>query len=161
MTAVRIRPATETDIPALVALEQSFPEEDRFPARTWRRLLRGQSMAYVAVSDDEICGAAVYLYRTGTKVARLYSLTVAPSHRGQGIASALLAAGEADAAALMAAGEDDARARGCDRIRLEVRQSNATAIRLYERHDFRVMAQIPSYYPDGETAARMEKPIQP
>ena len=148
MTAVRIRPAIETDIPALVALEQSFPEEDRFPIRTWRRLLRGQSMAYVAVSDDEICGAAVYLYRTGTKVARLYSLTVSPSHRGQGIAAALMAAGEADA-----------RGRGCDRIRLEVRQSNATAIRLYERHDFRVMAQIPSYYPDGETAARMEKPI--
>ncbi|WP_081814552.1 GNAT family N-acetyltransferase [Hyphomonas jannaschiana] len=150
MTAVRIRPATETDIPALVALEQSFPEEDRFPARTWRRLLRGQSMAYVAVSDGEICGAAVYLYRTGTKVARLYSLTVAPSHRGKGIASALLAAGETDA-----------QTRGCDRVRLEVRRSNATAIRLYERHDFRVMAQIPSYYPDGETAARMEKPIQP
>ena len=150
MTAARIRPATGTDIPALVALEQSFPEEDRFPVRTWRRLLRGQSMAYVAVSDGEICGAAVYLYRTGTKVARLYSLTVAPSHRGKGIASALLAAGEADA-----------RQRGCDRVRLEVRQSNATAIRLYERHGFRVMAQIPSYYPDGETAARMEKPIQP
>ncbi|MEZ6002297.1 GNAT family N-acetyltransferase [Hyphomonas sp.] len=149
MTAARIRPATETDIPALVALEQSFPEEDRFPVRTWRRLLRGQSMAYVAVSEDEICGAAVYLYRTGTKVARLYSLTVAPSHRGQGIASALMAAGEADAAA-----------RGCDRVRLEVRVSNATAIRLYERHGFRVMAQIPSYYPDGETAARMEHPIQ-
>ena len=149
MTAARIRPATETDIPALVALEQNFPPEDRFSVRTWRRLLRGQSLAYVAVSDDEICGAAVYLYRTGTKVARLYSLTVAPSHRGQGIASALLAAGEADA-----------WARGCDRVRLEVRQSNATAIRLYERHEFRVMAQIPSYYPDGETAARMEKPIQ-
>jgi ribosomal-protein-alanine N-acetyltransferase len=148
VTTARIRPATETDIPALVALEQSFPEEDRFPVRTWRRLLRGQSMAYVAVSDGEICGAAVYLYRTGTKVARLYSLTVAPSHRGKGIAAALLAAGEADA-----------RTQGCDRVRLEVRQSNATAIRLYERHDFRVMAQIPSYYPDGETAARMEKPI--
>lgn len=149
MTAVRLRPATEADIPALVALEQNFPEDDRFPVRTWRRLLRGQSMAYVAISDGEICGAAVYLYRTGTKVARLYSLTVAPDHRGKGIASALMAAGEVDAAR-----------RGCNRVRLEVRQSNATAIRLYERHGFRVMAQIPSYYPDGETAARMEKPIQ-
>ncbi len=83
MTAARIRPATETDIPALVALEQNFPPEDRFSVRTWRRLLRGQSLAYVAVSDDEICGAAVYLYRTGTKVARLYSLTVAPSIVGR------------------------------------------------------------------------------
>ncbi|RAN39954.1 hypothetical protein HY26_14320 [Hyphomonas sp. GM-8P] len=132
-----------------MALEQNFPEDDRFPVRTWRRLLRGQSMAYVAISDGEICGAAVYLYRTGTKAARLYSLTVAPDHRGKGIASALMAAGEADAAR-----------RGCNRVRLEVRQSNATAIRLYERHGFRVMAQLPSYYPDGETAARMEKPIQ-
>ena len=60
----------------------------------------------------------------------------------------------------MTAGEADAARRGCNRVRLEVRQSNATAIRLYERHGFRVMAQIPSYYPDGETAARMEKPIQ-
>ena len=148
MTAALIRPATETDIPALVALEQSFPPEDRFPIRTWRRLLRGQTMAYAAVSDGEICGAAVYLYRAGTKAARLYSLTVAPGHRGQGIAAALMQAGEADALA-----------RGCGRVRLEVRQSNATAIRLYERHGFRVMAQIPSYYPDGETAARMEKTI--
>nr|WP_321361505.1 N-acetyltransferase [uncultured Hyphomonas sp.] len=148
MTAARIRPATETDIPALVALEQNFPPDDRFPVRTWRRLLRGQSMAYAAICDDEICGAAVYLYRTGTKVARLYSVTVAPSHRGKGVAAALLAAGEVGA-----------RGRGCDRVRLEVRLSNAAAIRLYERHDFRVMAKIPSYYPDGETAARMEKPI--
>jgi len=143
-----IRPATEADIPALAALEQSFPPEDRFPVRTWRRLLRGRSAAYVAVSDGEICGAAVYLFRAGTKVARLYSLTVAPAHRGKGIAAALLSTGDADAFA-----------RGCDRARLEVRQSNATAIRLYERHGFRVIAQTPSYYPDGETAVRMEKPI--
>ena len=67
MTAVRLRPATEADIPALVALEQNFPEDDRFPVRTWRRLLRGQSMAYVAISDGEICGAAVYLYRSERK----------------------------------------------------------------------------------------------
>ena len=148
MTAATIRPATEHDIPALVALEQGFPEEDRFPMRTWRRLLSGHTRSYVAVSDGEIIGAAVYLYRAGTRVARLYSLTVSPAHRGQGIAASLMAAGEADA-----------RIRGCDRARLEVRQSNATAIRLYERHGFRVLAQLPSYYPDGESAARMEKPI--
>ena len=148
MNAVAVRPATEMDIPALVALEQGFPPEDRFPARTWRRLLRGQALAYVAGSPAAIAGAAVYLYRRGTRVARLYSLSVAPAHRGRGLAGALLARGE-----------DDARLRGCTRIRLEVRQSNLPAIRLYERHGFRVMAKIPSYYPDGETAARMEKPI--
>lgn len=150
MTNAAIRAATESDIPALVALEQGFPAEDRFPGRTWRRLLRGQALTYVAVLEGEIIGAAVYLYRAGTRVARLYSLTVSPSHRGQGIAAALLSVGERDA-----------HARHRDRVRLEVRQSNATAIRLYERHGFRVLAHIASYYPDGETAVRMEKPIPP
>lgn len=150
MNAVAIRPATATDIPALVALEQGFPLEDRFPASTWRRLLRGNALTYAAVSDEEIVGAAVYLFRAGTKVARLYSLTVSPDWRGRGIAAALLRAGE-----------QDALSRACDRVRLEVRQSNTTAIRLYERHGFRVMAQLPSYYPDGEPAVRMEKPIHP
>ena len=150
MTGSLIRPAAEADIPALVALELGFPPEDRFPVRTWRRLLRGHALAYVSVSDEEITGAAVYLYRAGSTVARLYSLTVSPEHRGKGLAAALLSAGEADA-----------RKRGCDRIRLEVRQSNLTAIRLYERHGFRVMALSNSYYPDGETAVRMEKPVPP
>ena len=90
----------------------------------------------------------MYLYREGTRVARLYSLIVSPEHRGQGIATALLNAGERDAVA-----------RDRDRVRLEVRVSNVPAIRLYERHGFRVMAKLPSYYPDGESAARMEKPI--
>ena len=148
MTAARIRFASENDIPALVALEAGFPVEDRFPVRTWRRLLRGHALSYVAVSDGEIIGAAVYLYREGTRVARLYSLIVSPEHRGQGIATALLNAGERDAVA-----------RDRDRVRLEVRASNVPAIRLYERHGFRVMAKLPSYYPDGESAARMEKPI--
>ncbi|MCA8905020.1 MAG: GNAT family N-acetyltransferase [Hyphomonas sp.] len=150
MTAATIRPATEADIPALVALEQGFPEEDRFPLRTWRRLLRGHALTYVAVSDEEITGAAVFLLREGTKVARLYSITVAPAQRGKGIAGALISAGEAGAAS-----------RGCDRLRLEVRQSNAPAIQLYERHGFRVMAHATSYYPNGETAVRMEKAVNP
>lgn len=150
MTEPDIRPATEADIPALATLEASFPAEDRFPVRTWRRLLRGNTLGYVSVSKDEITGAAVYLYRGGSRVARLYSLSVAPAHRGRGLARHL-----------MAAGEEDARLRNCDRIRLEVRQSNLPAIHLYERHGFRVMALSNSYYPDGETAVRMEKAIAP
>lgn len=150
MSSPQIRPGNEADIPALVALEQGFPPQDRFPVRTWRRLLRGNARAYVAVSDEEIIGAAVYLFRAGSTVARLYSLSVSPAHRGRGIGTALLSAGERDA-----------RSAGCDRIRLEVRQSNVTAIRLYEHHGFRVLALSQSYYPDGETAVRMEKPILP
>ena len=123
---------------ALAALEESFPAEDRFDRRTWRRLLSGHSATLVAESaSGALHGAAVMLYRRGAQVARLYSITVAPEARGQGLARALMAACEADAAG-----------RGF------------RAIRLYEAGGYRVIATLESYYPDGEAALRMEKPLE-
>ncbi|MFN7055954.1 GNAT family N-acetyltransferase [Hyphomonas sp.] len=142
-----IRAATPADIPALVALEADFPAEDRFDRRTWARLLRGQ--ASVLVEADEagtLQAAAAILYRQGTGIARLYSITVAAEARGKGLARKLLAACEADALC-----------RGARAMRLEVRASNSSALRLYEQAGYRVFATSESYYPDGEAARRMEK----
>ena len=144
-----IRPATLADIDALVALEASFPEEDRFDRRTWRRLLSGHARALVwQTPADGLLAAAVMLYRKGAAVGRLYSITVAPAARGKGLARALMAACEADAAE-----------RGARAVRLEVRSSNSSAIRLYEAGGYRVIATLESYYPDGEAALRMEKSL--
>jgi [ribosomal protein S18]-alanine N-acetyltransferase len=145
---VSIRLASADDLDGLVRLEKAFPEEDRFPRRTWRRLLDGNTVAHVAISDGTLVGAAVLLFRTGSRVARLYTLSVAPELRGKGIARQLLAAGE------VAAAEKD-----CDRMRLEARESNRHAILLYERSGYRVIARVAGYYPNGETAVRMEKPL--
>lgn len=145
-----IRPATTADIDALVALEASFPEEDRFDRRTWRRLLSGHASVLVCeTARDGLLAAAVMLYRKGARVARLYSITVAPSARGQGLARALMAACEADATD-----------RGARAIRLEVRVTNSSALRLYEAGGYRVIATLESYYPDGEAARRMEKSLE-
>ncbi|WP_340693606.1 N-acetyltransferase [Hyphomonas sp.] len=145
---LEIRPASVGDLDDLVRLEEAFPEEDRFPRRTWRRLLDGHTVAHVAVSGGTVVGAAVLLFRTGSRVARLYTLSVTPELRGKGIARQLMAAGEA------AAAEKD-----CDRMRLEARESNQHAILLYERSGYRVIARVAGYYPNGETAVRMEKPL--
>ncbi|KCZ52363.1 hypothetical protein HY29_18065 [Hyphomonas beringensis] len=142
------RPATPDDIGALTALESSFPPEDRFSARTWRRLLSGNSAILVSDSGDALTSAAVILFRKSAKVARLYSITVAESARGSGLSSALLSECE-----------DISRQKGCSHMRLEVRATNSRAIRLYERHGYRVMARAAAYYPDGEDALRMEKPL--
>lgn len=79
-------------------------------------------------------------------MARLYSISVATSARGQGIGGRLLAACE-----------EHAWSRGAERIRLEVRATNSSAHRLYEAAGYRVIAALESYYPDGEAAHRMEK----
>ncbi len=145
-----IRPATLADIDALVALEASFPPEDRFDRRTWRRLLTGHASALVwQTPADGLLAAAVMLYRKGAGVGRLYSITVAPAARGKGLARALMAACEADAAD-----------RGARAVRLEVRASNSSALRLYEAGGYRVIATLESYYPDGEAALRMEKSLE-
>ncbi|KCZ96649.1 acetyltransferase [Hyphomonas polymorpha PS728] len=145
-----IRPATTADMDALVALEASFPEEDRFDRRTWRRLLSGHARVLVCeTAPGGLLAAAVMLYRKGARIGRLYSITVAPSARGQGLARGLMAACEADATD-----------RGARAIRLEVRVTNSSAIRLYEAGGYRVIATLESYYPDGEAALRMEKSLE-
>lgn len=144
-----IRPATQADIGALTALETSFPEEDRFDRRTWRRLFSGNASILVCdTRKDGLLAAAVMLYRKSARVARLYSITVAPEARGKGIARALMAACEADATE-----------RGARAVRLEVRVTNSSATRLYEAGGYRVIATLESYYPDGEAALRMEKSL--
>lgn len=149
MSQPSIRAATPADIDALVALEAGFPAEDRFDRRTWRRLMAGNAAVLVSESEgDGILAAAVMLYRRGSQTGRLYSITVSPSARGRGLARTLLAACEADAAA-----------RGATAVRLEVRASNSSAVRLYEAGGYRVFATSESYYPDGEAALRMEKSL--
>jgi len=143
-----IRAATLDDIAALTDLELAFPEEDRFSRRTWRRLLSGNSTILVSDGKDGLTGAAVLLFRRNSKAARLYSLSVAEAARGTGLSNLFLEKCE-----------DISKQRSCDTLRLEVRETNSRAKRLYERHGYRVMARAAGYYPDGEAALRLEKPL--
>lgn len=90
-----IRPATEAERPALLALlrQSALPVEDIAEA--------GVSFL-VDVRDGEVAGV-IGLQRAG-KDALLRSLAVAPARRGQGLARQLVAALEADAAAQDIAG---------------------------------------------------------
>lgn len=51
------------------------------------------------------------------------------------------------------------RARGFRRVTLEVRVSNATAIRFYSRYQFSVMDLLRSYYSDGENGYQMARDL--
>ena len=148
MTAVyRSRRAKLADLDTLVALERRAFTTDHLSHRQYRHhILSDSARVLIAVDANGLLGKAVVFFRRNSDAARLYSIAVADAARGRGLGEALLAAVERAA-----------RARGCRRLRLEVRQDSAGAIRLYERLGYRRFGAYPGFYEDGADAWRYEK----
>jgi ribosomal protein S18 acetylase RimI-like enzyme len=149
-----IRTSRPSDAAALMALEITcFPEDERFPLRTWRHLLgpaaaHGSAVTQVVPAGDGIGAAISTLYRQGSSVARIYSLAVDPAQRGRGLAKALI---EAAAAA--------ARKRGCTAQSLEVRSDNDAATGLYLKFGFVPVETLRHYYARGRHGTRYRRSL--
>ncbi len=149
-----MRVARGRDLEGLVALEgRCFPEADRFPRRTWRRLLGDAAVAGTAVTlvvEDQVAvvAAIVGLFRARSAVARIYSIAVGPEQRGKGLAQVLIL-GLARAAA----------SRKCATLSLEVRHDNVAARGLYEKLGFERGATLHGYYEDAAHGLRYRAPV--
>jgi ribosomal protein S18 acetylase RimI-like enzyme len=144
-----LRDAARRDEAALVALENAAFATDRISRRSFREFLASErARLRVAEVDGAVAGYALTLRRSGTGVARLYSIATDNAFRGQGIAAALL-----DDA------EEGAFEAGRAVMRLEVARGNAPAIALYRRAGYHEVETLPGYYDDGSDAVRMEKPL--
>jgi len=144
---VQIRRGEPADLDALWDIENRVFETDRMSRRSLRRLLGSPSAAtVVAQSEGTIAGVAVVLFRATSRIARLYSIAVAPKHTGRGIASALLAAAE-----------KTARSRKCRSLRLEVHEKNHGAINVYRKAGYHEFGRHHQYYEDRGHALRFEK----
>ena len=147
----RLRPARRADLPALLALEQRSFRGDRLSARQFRHHQRNPAAWFaVAGPPGDPQGMALVFFRRGSRVARLYSILVAPAARGRGLGLRLLRAAEAAA-----------QRRGCRELRLEVRVDNATALGLYEGAGYRRLARLPRYYEDGGDGWRHARRLGP
>ncbi|ANT50763.1 peptidase C39 family protein [Mesorhizobium amorphae] len=145
-----IRKARASDVDDLAAIEKAVFASDRISRRSFRQLIeRETAEMLVAESDSRIAGYAVVLFRKGSGVARLYSIAIGPFFGGIGIGRQLLAAAEE------AAFEHDRML-----LRLEVREDNLRAIRVYEQGGYRKIGREPGYYEDGATALRYEKTLR-
>jgi ribosomal protein S18 acetylase RimI-like enzyme len=82
-------------------------------------------------------------------VTRLYSLAVAPSARGRGLAIRLVASAI-----------QQTRGIGAAVLRLETRVDNHAAQRLFVRHGFTPLGRRPAYYEDGADALLYEKSLE-
>jgi len=145
----RIRRAKPSDLDALVALEEASFDHDRVSRTQFRRHLASPSAAVlVAEERGQVLGGALLFFRRGAKAARLYSIAIAQTARGQRLGTALLNAAEREA-----------RRRGCAAMKLEVRTDNTPAIALYEKRGYRCVTRMPGFYENGMDAWRYEKPL--
>jgi ribosomal-protein-alanine N-acetyltransferase len=138
----QIRRLTYADLPQVVAIERrAFPTPWSL-AMFVLELSKPSGICLAALEDGHLRGYLI-CSRYDT-VWHVMNIAVDPVMRRRGVASALL--GE------LLARVDDARAR----YTLEVRRSNAGAIRLYEQFGFRAAGTRRRYYQDnGEDALIM------
>ena len=131
---------TEKEIDAIIDIEnKSFP-------RPWSadsfltEFLREDSYNYGAIFTNPLRDKQIisYIsYRIIDKEMHLLKIAVTPQWRERGIASWLLSES-------LNACEN----RGIDGCLLEVRPSNVSAIRLYQKLDFKIIGKRPHYYSD-------------
>jgi ribosomal protein S18 acetylase RimI-like enzyme len=146
-----VRAATLADLDALVTLEHEAFRTDRMSRRSFRSFLTSPHAAMVAADlDGKLVGYALVLFRTGSALARLYSIAVAPHAGGKRIGATLLAAAEAAAIT-----------RGAAMMRLEVHEANAAAIARYRKSGYREFGRHHEYYGDKGHALRFEKRLSP
>lgn len=142
-----IRNAGTGDGSALAALEQKCFETDRISARQFRYLLtRGHAATLVDEHQGNLRGYVLLLFRSGTSLARLYSIAVDTDTRGQGIGRHLLEAAE-----------EEARQHGCVHMRAEISTGNHASIKLFQRLGYRQFGIHQNYYEDHRDALRFEK----
>jgi ribosomal protein S18 acetylase RimI-like enzyme len=144
------RRATLKDAEALETFENKVFPGDCLSRKSFRYYATtGTAILRVMKQDGAITAYSLLAFRKGSKTARLYSIAVDPAMSGCGLGRALLKICE-----------KDARARGCAKLRLEVRIDNKRAIALYEKNGYARFDEIEDYYEDGATAVRMEKGLR-
>jgi len=148
---LKLRRGRVSDLAALVAIEQAVFTTDRISRRSFRRFLEtANATLIVAEAGDKVAGYALALYPPRSKLARLYSIAVAPHVGKRGVGSLLLAAAE-----------DAAQRHKRRAMRLEVHEHNARAIARYEKSGYRLFGRHHDYYDDHGDALRFEKVLDP
>jgi ribosomal-protein-alanine N-acetyltransferase len=140
-----VRPAGSADVTAVTRLEDDCLGPDAWSEGLVREGILGRlpTVTYlVAEVGAEVVGHAVT--SSAGDIAELQRIAVAPDHRRQGIAAALLASVV-----------DAARRTAADRLLLEVREDNRAALAFYADQGFVEIDRRPRYYADGAPAIVM------
>lgn len=130
---VSIRPAQENDLTEIAALDRGsgLTPWKKSDYRVW--LDRGDAVFLSALAPGRLVG--FILLRAAAGEAELLKIAADAAARGLGIGQSLLTAG------IRAV-----RSVGCQTVFLEVRPTNAAALRLYQKTGFVQVGRRPDYY---------------
>jgi ribosomal protein S18 acetylase RimI-like enzyme len=136
-----VRAGFESDYPAIARLQQQCPEAAQWPVGDYFGYEMLVAVSEVERTPAEIAGFCAWRHITD-KEAELLNLAVDPARRRQGVGSALL-----ECLTSVAPGD----------IFLEVAETNAPAIALYQRHGWRQTGLRQGYYLQGSINAIVMK----
>jgi ribosomal-protein-alanine N-acetyltransferase len=130
---ISLRPCTLVDAPAMAALEAKATD---FPwsMRLYQDSLAGTHQGYALESNDHLLGHAVIM--TVLDEAEILNIVIDPQHQNQGLGTQLLQHVLQQLAS-----------NGCQRVFLEVRESNLAARTLYKKQGFSDSGLRKNYYP--------------
>jgi len=131
--AATLRTLTPEHLDAVMAIEQSAYSHP-WSRGNFKDSLNPLFDAHCLWLEDELLG--YFLAMHGVEEMHLLNITVAPARQGQGWGRMML-----DALTLLS------RQQGAQWLWLEVRQSNAQALQVYERYGFRRVSIRKDYYP--------------
>jgi [ribosomal protein S18]-alanine N-acetyltransferase len=136
----------------ILAIERASFGRDAYDRNLFAEYARSpRSLFLVAASARGLAGYALACFsRQDRHLANLISIAVPPEARRRGAASLLL---KSTIRRLML--------RGVSRLTLMVRQSNAPALRFYERQGFTALRRAPRYYEDREDGLLMRRILKP
>lgn len=142
-----VRPAVLSDLDSLCTIEQTCFTSDILSRRSLRAMIaHPRHLLWVAVMDKNLVGYILVFNVPHHKKARIYSLAVLPQCRGHGIGRLLMHAIEPLLHTKQA-------------IRLEVREDNHGAQKLYCSLGYITTKHKAGYYEDGQNAIEMEKTL--
>lgn len=134
----RIRPATSTDIPAIMILEREAATAAHWPTQHYEQILSSAAPrrgAFVIESGAAVRGFLVWREAGGEW--ELENVVVAAPFRRTGLGTTLLQ----ELVKL-------AQTAGAESVLLEVRESNQAARFMYEKSGFAESGRRPAYYRD-------------
>lgn len=134
----------QSDIPAIAALERNCFQDPWTERELETEFSNPFCHCYLVEERGQVCGYCCLFVLFET--AEVHNIAVDIPYRGKGYARLL-----------METMHEKAKALGAEKCFLEVRESNAAAIRLYQSYGYEKYGERKRYYPNGETAVLMLK----